>query len=88
MNYYFIEQTDVFGGEANYSYVLRSIIRGKSPRGAVARYARLSGLYWHNVGGSRYDSPSGAACLFIDEVDEFNSDKTHWSFTQDDRVKT
>jgi hypothetical protein len=84
MNYYLIEQTDTFGGEANYSYVRRSIIRGKSPQGAVARYARLSGLYWHNVGRVRYDSQSGSTCLFIDEV---NSDNAHWNFAQDDRVK-
>ncbi len=70
MNYYYIEVTDVFGGEANYSWVTRHVIRGKSKRGAINRFSRLSGMNWHNVGCDRYDSKSGATCLFIDDLDD------------------
>ena len=34
---YFIEVTDVYGGEANYSWVTRHIIRANSTRGAGNR---------------------------------------------------
>jgi len=64
-NLYYIEITDTFGGEANYSWVTRHILRAKSPRGAINRLSRLSGIYWHSVGCERYDSQSGATCCFV-----------------------
>ena len=67
---FFIEVTDVYGGEANYSWVTRHAIRAKSRLGAIQRFSRMSGLNWRNVGCDRYDSKSGATCLFIDEYDE------------------
>ena len=66
---YFIEITDTFGGEANYSWVTRHAIRAKSELGAVQRMSSLAGLHWHAVGMGRYDSASGATCFFIDEFD-------------------
>lgn len=35
MALYFVEVTDIYGGEANYSWVTRHAIRAKSERGAV-----------------------------------------------------
>ena len=62
---FFIEITDTFGGEANYSWVTRHIIRAKSERGAVCALSRRSGISWRAVGCERYDSKSGATCAFI-----------------------
>jgi len=54
-NLFFIEVTDVYGGEANYSW--------------VTRHVRRSGLNWRND-GYRYLSKSGATCAFVDQYDE------------------
>ena len=83
-NLYFIEITDTFGGEANYSWVTRHVIRAKSERGAINALSRRSGISWHSV-GFRYDSKSGATCAFIEEYDpEIHAD---YRFDTDDRVK-
>lgn len=66
---YYIEVTDVFAGEANYSWVSRHIIRAKSPRGAINWLARNSGLNWRND-GIKYISLSGATCAFIEDYDK------------------
>jgi hypothetical protein len=65
--HYFVEITDTFGGEANYSWVTRHKVRASSERGALIRVNRDSGLGLHSVGCGRYDSKSGATCAFIDE---------------------
>lgn len=87
MNYYFIEITDTFGGEANYSWVTRHIIKGATMRGAVNRFSRLSGMNWRCVGDygdmARYDSKSGATCFFIQVFDAENH--SEYSFNTDDR---
>ena len=66
---FFVEITDTFGGEANYSWVTRHIIRAKSERGCINALSRRSGINWHNVGCERYDSKSGATCAFIRDYD-------------------
>jgi hypothetical protein len=66
---YFVEITDTFGGEANYSWVTRHIINAKSPRGCINALSRRSGMSWHSVGSERYDSESGATCAFIRDYD-------------------
>ena len=72
---FFVEITDTFGGEANYSWVTRHIIRAKSARGAVCALSRRSGISWRAVGCERYDSKSGATCAFIREYDpEYDND--------------
>ena len=80
-NLYYIEVTDTFGGEANYSWVTRHIIKAKSMRGAVQRFSRMSGMSWHcvyDLGDSkRYDSKSGATCYFIEEIDALDDYLTH-----------
>lgn len=70
MLHFFVEITDTFGGEANYSWVTRHKVRAKTERGALIRVNRDSGLGFHTAGGSRYDSRSGATCCFIEEWDE------------------
>ncbi len=85
-NLYFIEVTDTFGGEANYFWVTRHVIKAKSERGAINALSRRSGISWHNV-GFRYDSKSGATCAFVEEYDP----EAHGHFLRldtDDRVKS
>lgn len=82
--HYLIEITDTFGGEANYSWATRHKVRASTPRGAILRLSRASGLHWRKVydmGDSiRYDSTSGATCAFVQQWDDehvptnFNSD--------------
>ena len=68
--HYFIEITDTFAGEANYSWVTRHKVRASSARGALIRINRASGLGFRSVGCDRYDSKSGATCAFITEWDD------------------
>lgn len=74
MNTYFIEITDTFGGDANYSWVTRHKVKANTVRGAVWKVSHDSGMNWHCVGDygdmCRYDSASGATCLFISEWDQ------------------
>lgn len=73
--HYFIEITDTFAGEANYSWVTRHKVKASSERGALIRINRASGLRFRSVGCDRYDSRSGATCAFITPWD----DETHSS---------
>jgi len=66
---WYVEITDTFGGDANYSWVTRHKVRAYSPRGAMVRIGRASGLSWRYVGNDRYDSASGATCAFVSEYD-------------------
>lgn len=70
---FFIEITDTFGGEANYSWVTRHIFQGNTARGVINRLSRLSGIHWHCTGdygeSKRYDSATGATCFFIAPYD-------------------
>ena len=66
---FYIEVTDTFGGEANYSWVTRHIIRASTERGAVNKFSKLSSMEWRGVGCDRYDSKSGATCYFLSAYD-------------------
>ena len=70
MHTFNVEITDTFGGEANYSWVTRHVIRARSPRGVAVIMNRRSGLGFHKVSDygdlCRYDSASGATCMFIE----------------------
>jgi hypothetical protein len=78
MKHYFVEITDTYGGEANYSWVTRHKVRASSERGALIRINRESGLGFRSVGNARYDSRSGATCCFIEPwIDEAHDDFYH-----------
>lgn len=66
---FFIEMTDTFGGEANYSWVSRLVVNAKSERGAARILGNHTGLNWRND-GVRWNSKSGATCAFIEPFDE------------------
>ena len=79
---FFVEITDIYGGEANYSWVTRHCIKAKSERGAINALSRRSGMNWKNE-GFRYLSKSGATCALI----EYFEPETHgdYRFDTDDR---
>ena len=69
---YYIEFTDTFGGEANYSWVSRFKTKATSAMGAMRKFGKEVGLKFHCVEDhgyiKRYDSASGATCVFIEEM--------------------
>lgn len=71
---YYVEITDTYGGEPNYSWVTRCRVRAASVRGAVIRVNRDSGLGFrraYDLGDCvRYDSRSGATCAFVSPWDD------------------
>ncbi len=79
MRQFFVEVTDVYGGEANYSWVTRHLVTASTIRGAIWKVSRDSGLNWRKSTDygdlCRYDSHSGATCLFISEAEGNESEK-------------
>ena len=73
---FYCELTDTYGGEANYSWVTRFKVRASTMRGAMLKVGRVVGLNFRCVMDSsdmrRYDSKSGATCLFVEPFDEEN----------------
>lgn len=79
-NYYFVEITDTYGGESNYSWVRRYLVNAKSERGAVQKIACEYGAGWrrvysHSDNGGRYDLRGAAVCMFVDFVPEEEVDE-------------
>lgn len=79
---YFVEHTDTFGGEANYSWVNRYKVTSTTPRGAAQLVGKHTGLAWRmnaDYGDTvRFDSTSGATCLFVSPWEEqAHADTTH-----------
>jgi len=77
---FFVELTDTYGGEANYSWVTRRLVRASTIMGAARKMAREAGLSVHRTDDygdcARYDSASGATCMFVshaagDEADTY-----------------
>lgn len=70
MDYFFVEVTDTFGGEANYSWVKRYRVRATSERGAMRKVGKETVINWHCVVDygdlQRWDSDSGATCAFVE----------------------
>lgn len=66
---FFVEMTDTFGGEANYSWVNRFIVSASSERGAIGKVTRRTGYRSRGVGCGRYDVPRCAICYFVEWVD-------------------
>ena len=71
MKHYFVEITDTFAGEANYSWVKRLKVKANTMRGAVNKVSRYSGMAWRCKADycdmMRYDSTSSATCFFIQD---------------------
>jgi len=70
MNIYKIEITDTFGGDANYSWVRRYLVKAKSELGAVVVVAKNYGAGWRKDYPGRYNLKGAAVCMFVDWIDE------------------
>lgn len=70
---YFIEMTDTFGGESNYSWVNRFIVSASTMRGAMAKVSHEVGCNTRKVmdGGDfqRYDVIGACICFFVNDID-------------------
>ena len=66
---FYVELTDTFGGEANYSWVTRFKVHASSVLGAVRKVGKETGLSFrkqYDTGDTvRFDSKSGATCIFV-----------------------
>lgn len=86
MNTYCIEYTDTFGGEANYSWVLRFKVSAKSAVSAIRKFTKKMGLSNHLIKEysygdfRRYNVKKAAQCVFIfswdDECDSYSKYET------------
>lgn len=79
MNFYKVEITDTFGGEANYCWIRRYLVKAKSERGAVQMIARRYGPGWKAEYSGRYNLSGACVCMFVDWIDE--ADATEYSNT-------
>ena len=71
-NLYFIEETDTFCGEANYSYVERYIVKASTTRGALRKVASKG---WRMVHDGRADSASGLTCWLVYWISSDDADR-------------
>ena len=74
MQDYFVEITDTFAGEANYSWATHYKVTAQNENDAIVKISNEYGIdwikQWDDCECSRYDSESGATCLFISEYDD------------------
>ena len=70
---FYVEVTDTFCGEANYSWVNRFVVSAKSELGAIRKIGKETGLSfrkdWDDGLCTRYDSKSGLTCAFVSYYD-------------------
>lgn len=77
-----VEITDTFAGEANYSWVTRHKVKASTIRGAVHKVSRDSGMNFRKIYDgeiTRYDSKSGATCAFVELWDDEHHSKENHS---------
>lgn len=76
---YFVEMTDTFGGEANYSWVHRFCVNASSPLGAIRKVGRETGYSgrirrdWDSGECARYNVRRAAICYFVQPWDDANN---------------
>lgn len=71
---YYVECTDTFGGEANYNWCHRFIVKAKTPLGAIRKVTRETGCparkAWNSGDVTRYDVPNASICYFVTWLEE------------------
>ena len=71
---FFVEMTDTFGGEANYSWVNRFKVHASSPLGAVRKVSKETGYRYrkdYSTGDmTRYNAKGAAVCLFVEGYED------------------
>jgi hypothetical protein len=81
---FYVEVTDTFAGEANYSWVRRYKVHANTMRGAMLKVSRLLGVKAKRVMDTgdmhRYDFARSAVCAFVmgytDEAERWPDVKT------------
>jgi beta-xylosidase len=80
---FLITMTDLFCGELNYSYVARYVTTASTPRGAITKLSKLTGLNFRNYldgifsedGESViYHSTSKLTAAIVEPIDESDLD--------------
>ncbi len=66
---FFVEMTDTFGGEANYSWVNRFLVTASSELGAIRKVTTKTGYRARSVGCGRYNVPGACICYFVEHVE-------------------
>ena len=70
-NIYYVEVTDTFGGESNYSWVNRFKVHAKSSLGAIRKVSQATGYKFRKVADYgdmiRYDASHAAVCAFLED---------------------
>lgn len=83
--FWFVELTDTFSGEANYSWVTRVKVQAKTLKHAVCRFSKDAGFVGRvrfdcamsdELGTARYNIRSAALCFFVSAWD----DETHSNY--------
>lgn len=76
--HYYLEVTDLFCGELNYSFVQRFTVESVSIRGAIAKLSRHIGLnfrcYFNGGYDAIYHSTSKLTGVYIEEYDTNDAD--------------
>jgi hypothetical protein len=71
---FYVEITDLFADQPNYSWVTRHKVTAKTPMGAIRKVNRAGGIQFkreYDFGDYvRYKSKSGATCAFIENWDD------------------
>ena len=67
--YYFVEMTDTYAGEANYSWVRRFKVKAKTERGAITKVNREVGPYrlkkdYDDGSNVRHNAAGACICFF------------------------
>jgi hypothetical protein len=80
---FFIEVTDTYGGEANYSWVKRYKVHASSLLGAIRKISKESGLSFkndYNLGDeARYNAKGASICAFVSGYDD---QAEHYSYVK------
>lgn len=71
---FFVEMTDTYGGEANYSWVNRFLVTASSFRGAISKVTRKTGVHARKVldagDFAQYRCPGRCITYFVNWSDE------------------
>ena len=80
MEYFFVEMTDTYGGESNYSWVNRFIVKASTMRGAMCKVSREVGSRTRKVMDcgdfQRYDVTGVCICFFVNYADDVEALRT------------
>lgn len=68
--WFLVEVTDTFAGDANYCWVRRYLVRARSERGAMIRVGRVSGYRFRSSYASRWDALGACVCAFVEWQDD------------------